>query len=289
MACLYLPFFDVSQLSLGTITITRTTFDPVVVTLNAITYDDANSDQSSIFQLSTFSDVAGNDPDYSTRFPTFAAASYYAALTQALTPLLIAEWSGDHQDFNIVLDNSTGKVTFSALVNFGVSWSTAAGRAMFGFQGNISQTASSYTGTYTPNYCIDCTLDAPSRLSALYEPDGLGSHAIADDGQGSMMARSSAPLYFDWYQEFESKFKTYRIGVAHGGGIGEDPSHPFSFQELFEHCRNGFPFLLRATGFTGKCFSFRTDGMSFHPERAGEGNDAQFHIPFRCVDHGFAS
>jgi hypothetical protein len=115
-----------------------------------------------------------------------------------------------------------------------------------------------------------------------YEPQSIANHLQTDAGEGFGISRSVSPVWRDWYQQFETKAKTYRVSADAGDTAGD---HPWTLQHLFEHCRGEYPFLV-VEGFNEsssiEVFALRTEGTPFVPQRAAPAWDAYFHVPFRC-------
>lgn len=278
MAVIYAPYFNAEQMSLGTITLARAGgySDAVVNMSTGVAGTDYDSATSRIFSH-LGGGIAGQDPDTTERFRNFSRNSYASALETSINVAAgIASWPGS---FTVAAPGSSGgyAIAYSGGANFSITWSATAGRNLLGFTGNQSG-AQSYTGSATPTYMVISTLDYPSNDTTNYEPEAIGNHSISDNGSGYGISRTTSPLYRDFSQEYETKAKTLRLSAS--------SSHPWTFQHLFEHCRGVWPFVLYIVDQRQEVFSFRTEGIPFHPERATPGNDAQFHIPFRCIAEG---
>ncbi len=286
---LYLAAFDVVEANsfygFGTLTVSTAGESDVVVTLGSVTATSVDGDAGAT-TFWTWDDATASCVDQSphaqTRFGSFAAITWAAALEDALQAAATAAgWAAKVP--SVSLSTTTGFYTFTvATVNSAWAWSTANGRALFGFSGN-SSSAASHVGTRTPLYAINPSLPSVSDPSLNYEPDAIGNRVASDNGAGFGLARRVSPLYRDWRQEYETKEKTMRLQAA--------STHPFTFQHLFEHCRGVYPFAVYDGGFhetesTAEVFTFREEGIPFVPERATPGNDAQLHVPFRCVVEG---
>lgn len=296
MGVLYLPFFDVSEVTdLGTITLATAGKSNVVVNVAALAataQDDAST--SSIFAHSLGSGLLSyifyptGLSDVALRFPLYAKSSLAQALDAAITAEANAQSWNSTGLIAISFSLTTGLYTFAySHATFSVTFSNTVTRNMFGFSGNQSG-GTSYTGTKTPLYCINSTLPDVSDESDLYEPDGIGNHVIADDGAGYGISRTTAPLYKDWWQTHEVRWK-----VARTNGVQPDQtSHPFTHQNLFDHCRGEWPFILYGADRDGdmyglpQIYSLRSDGISFKPERQVPGSGTQFKVPYRCVFEG---
>lgn len=286
---LYLAAFDIVAAnaihSFGTITLSTAGESDVVLTLGDITANNVdNVAGATTFWVWSSSDyyVQDQSPFAYTRFAHFSESTWAKAVDTALKAEAVTQgWAAKIP--SCTWSSATGFYTFAvATVNSAVAWSASSGRALFGFSGN-SATAASHVGTIMPMYVISPTLGSVSDPTLNYEPSAIGNRVAADNGAGFGLARRVSPLHRDWRQEYETKEKTMRLQAA--------AAHPWTFQHLFEHCRGRFPFLVYDGGFHDtetfpEAFTFRDDGIAFVPERATPGNDAQLHIPFRCVVEG---
>jgi hypothetical protein len=289
---LYLAAFDVIKENtlhgFGTITLTTAGETDVVVDLANITGTGADnvSGATTFWVYSSGEKYCVDQSRHAqTRFPRIAKSTWAKAVDTALKLEAVAEgWTTKVPACTFSL--TTGLYTFSvATVNSAIAWSTTGGRELFGFAGN-SSSAASHVGTLTPLFVISPTQAAISVVSesALnYEPSGIGNRITTDSGSGHGLARRVSPLYRDWQQEYETKEKTMRLQAA--------AAHPWTFQDLFEHCRGMFPFVVYDGGFhttedAGEVFTFRTDGIPFAAEPATLANHAQLHLAFRCIVEG---
>ena len=286
---LYTAAFDAveanARYGFGTLTVATAGETDVVLTLSSITSaDDDGTAGATTFWV--WEDASLHCVDHSpyeqTRYSHFSRKTWAEAIESALqTAATAAGWAAKIPavDFS----TTTGFYTFSvATVTSAWSWSTANGRALFGFTAN-SSTASTHTSTVTPLFIINPTLDSVSDPTTSYEPRSIGNRVVGDTGEGFGNARYVSPLYRDWVQQFETKAKSLRLHAA--------STHPWTFQDLHEHCRGVYPFIVYDGGFEDATtdpivFAFREEGIPFAPERATPGNDAQFHHAFKCIVDG---
>jgi hypothetical protein len=298
---LYMPFFDASDSDHGLTSITLSTAGEsnIVINLSAIVANDENSVSSSIFSHYHATDIESFDPEQTVRFAHFARSSYSVALEAAIRAAMTTGTWPSPSSFNCDFSYVTGLITMSYTQTFGVAWGSQWQNALLlGFTTpsilflpEDLTGASSYTAQAAPTFCINSTLSDVSYESGLYEPEGLGSHVINDTGGGNSIARTQAPQFNDWTQEFESYQKTYRVTAQ----TLLSPAATWTHQDLFRQCRRGFPFVLYGDDRTGvnntggEVYSLRSDGMSFHPARATPGSGTQFHIPYRCHLEGIAT
>lgn len=299
MGVLYMPFFDVTDSDIGLSSITFSTAgeSDVVINLSALRANDEDSNSSAIFSHYLHSNITSFDSFSVDRFTHYARSNFATALETAARAAMSA-WPTS-SNFNCDFSNVTGLITFSYSQNFGVSFGISWPNAlMLGFTTPDGfflpaalSGASSYTGQSSPTFCINSTLTDVSYESGVYEPDGLGNHVINDTGGGNSLARTQAPLYNDWEQEFESNAKTYRASAHYL----INPTATFPHQSLYEQCRKGFPFVLYGDDRVGvsngvaEVYSLRDDGMAFKPQRHTPGSGTQFRIPYRCHLEGIAA
>lgn len=273
---MYYAGFDVSTLSLGTLTLATAGKPNVVITLSSVTGQTTlGASTSKMFHGPADPVYTAQDGSGEQRLSDWAASNFADYLTNAMFIGATAQSWTSPAGLSCSINTSTGIITFSyASAVFSLTWSTTAGRQLCGFAGDQSG-AQSYVGTVVPTYCIAATLPAASNNTPNYEPAGIANRIYADDGQGFGMAREVSPVCRDWLQQFETKEKTFTANAA--------STHPWTYEALFKYCRGQWPFVV-VGGFGesfDEAFFFRSEGAVWRPERASEGNDAQFHIPFR--------
>lgn len=281
--CFYFAGFDVSLLTLGTMTIATAGESNAVVTLNGITGTAGDSSTSSLYSHTIgLSTIVGDDPDATARFQNWNANSFDTDLQTAMrAAATTASWATPN-GLSASYDSGTGLYTLGYTTTFSLTFSVAAGRNLLGYSGTQSG-GSSYLSDQTPTYVVAPTLtNGVSEPTSNYEPGNIASRATADDGTGYGISRTTSPLYRDWIQQYETRAKTLRLDVA--------STHPWSFQHLFEHCRTVYPVIVINGGFND-AFPYlagylREDGVQFKPERATPGNDLQWHIPFKIHVEG---
>jgi hypothetical protein len=296
---IYTAPFDMSVIGAGTMTILETGggASSAAITLATAAGTDGDGNTSNRFWHYTTSGtglrIYSESPTASLRHTSIVKDNLAYALQTAINTL----WT---PDIAIVFSNTTGKYTFSSASSFSITFDAAAELAgmpyLFGFTGDKT-TATSHTSDFVCKYAIIPTLTATSvtgeQAQAInYEPGGIGNHPIADDGTGYGIARTTSPLYRDWVQQYESKARCMRFANGLTSAYLPAQYTPsigyWTFQEMFEYCRGIWPFIV-SDGFGesyAEAFSFRTDGMSWSPDRASPGNDTAFHIPFRTVVDG---
>lgn len=281
---MYYASYDVALLALGNITLATSGKPNVVVNISAVTSTDAHSVASSLFLSHVHHGVTGEDPAASTRFAHYAQLAFSDALQAAIQTEATAQGWTSVGSIDVSVANATGIWTFTYGSAFTLAWSTAAGAHFMSFaSASTTSSATSHAGTITPTYAVSPTLDGVSDPSVDYEPSAIAERVVADSGDGFGISRSVSPLYRDWLQQYETKAKTLRRSA--------DSTHPWTLQDLFEHCRTAYPFVVEG-GFGSSAievFSLRSEGASWKPQRASPGNDTQFHVPFQTIVEGVTS
>lgn len=293
----YSAGFDVSQLTTGTLTVDPANGTAVVITMSDLTGNDRNSETSSLF---FHNDTLISDlwlPDYSlgaafgpdgTRLAKWVETPYADALEMAIqaAAILAGDWTAGAANFNVTIDSDTLAYTFAYAENFSLTWSSGNGRYFLGFGANQSG-ASSYSSSAAPFFTIAPSVPVAVEPTTIYEPEGVASLAIADNGSGFGIARTTAPLMLSWTQSFESKEKTLAQGAYPTG------TELFTHQHLRAHCRTVYPFAV----YDGFGDSFTSVFCRLTPEsshlnwrdiRATPGNDSQFHVPYEVYVEGWA-
>lgn len=284
---LYLPAFDVSKLALGTMTLATSGKPNVVIDLTALAYTagDGSGNSPVLFHYDAAADFGFVSQDKAAvpRRRDLALHAFDLVLETAIITGMVAQsWVTPILHTSYSFDITTGHYTISYnIANLSVTWSTTLGRQLCGFAANLSG-AQAYTGTITPYFAIAPTLLATSDNTPNYEPTGIASDCVADDGSGYGISREVAPTYRDWVQQYEIKAKSIRAAAV--------STHPYSFQALFEDCRTQYPIIVY-NGFGDtirEAFTLRAEGAQWSAEqfRAGRAIDFAFHIPFKTRVEG---
>lgn len=295
MGLLYLPFFKLTGLGLGTVTLDHASLPNVTVNVGNLVAPDADAVNSNIFNhygdAITTDRFYGTDPANTVLFRHYARQSLALALQTAIRAEMVVQGWTLSTGFSVTFSRTTGLYTFdhtSASRSFALIWSgSAKTRNLFGFAANTPD-QQTHTGTKTPLYCLNSTQPDCAEESPVYEPRGIGNHVLNDMGNGTGTARPAAPKYKDWVQVFETKLKTFRIF----GVDDDDTTHPYNHERLFEDCRGVWPFILYGTMREGGTFGvpqiyhLRDDGISFTPDRETPGAGNSFRIPYRCIFDG---
>lgn len=220
-------------------------------------------------------------PDVATSSPALtdlASSSLPVALRNALvTAATTASWPSP-SNINVQFSNTTMRYTFShsgALT--AVTFGNVKTRSLFGFGGNFSGSSASVVGDDLPDFIVEPTVDGASDVSPDYEPEAISNAAYSGGGRHYGMSRFDQPIYRDWVQKFETKGQTFRMFRS---GL-------YTLQDLFESCRSGKPFAVLNGFIDGDINAFYLREPEFAPVRASDGNDAQYHVPFKCVYAGF--
>lgn len=116
-----------------------------------------------------------------------------------------------------------------------------------------------------------------------YEPAGIATEAVADDGEGYMISRDTSELWSDWVQVAEVP-----TGPAAFADAGTPPRArhatalvPFTYQHAWVHSRKGnHPFAVIENGVTD-VHKLRADGASFNATRFGGERNGYWQIQFR--------
>lgn len=298
---LYTAAFDIvkanADTAFGTLTLASSGSTDIVLTIGSVTGTDNNGTTGATTfwiweDYSTSNPSAGRvfcqdqSPYAQTRYAHFSRTAWPGAVTIALRALATTAGDWGSKNPTCTFNTTTGVYTFSVSSGtISTTWSSAAGRRLFGFSGNGSA-AASHTGTRVPLFVVSPTLSYVSDPTPNYEPRGIGNHVTSENGQGFGLARYVSPLYRDWTQQFETYEKTMRLGASQSG------THPWTIQALFEHCRGRLPFLVGDGGFIDPetepaVFTFREEGIAFQPVPHTPGNFAQMYTPFKCVVQGF--
>lgn len=285
---MYLMPFDVrepqgqAQQSLGTLTLSTVGETDVVIDLTAVA-------SSGRYVYLHYNGVGGSgwciaadesgEPRLTKDFAEYGfdvalTAALQAAATTATWPNpsnLTASFRRDNTPIGYRLRYTGGTIT--------ATWSTDAGRALFGFSANVAVAAETLLADCVPTHCIVPTLLFASGDLLEYELDGTASHVIPEDnGAGTGTSSYNASVAMDFMQQFETRAKTKRLSAV--------TAHPESFERMVQYCRGERVFAVayhRSTSHGGRVFALRTEGTRWRPERAGTTNDAHFHVNFQTV------
>jgi len=276
--------------ALGTLTIANGVDTPVVVDLSTIGGTDFNGlSTQTVWHAPTGAYVVvGNDPFGSSRVPYIATGTFGYLVQAAINAGLTANgWSASDYQVQFLENNSGSPVAFYKFVYSSAhtyQFSSVAGAQLFGNNSTTVSASASIHFLNVPRFVVMPTTQficATRELTAFdYEPRGIGTLAIADDGSGYGIARTASPLYRDWMQQYNAPATAFR----------KLKTGRYSLQELFEDCRTILPFFVAHGQFASyaeyEVFRLRDAGCSWVPESASLANHAQIHIPFRTLSIG---
>ena len=254
MALTYYAGWDFERLDTMTLEITTNEPETLSVTYTSGTY--AHVDMSALTGTST----------------------YTAFITQLITTLNAeAINEGSTRTFNAsTFANGVYTITANTgTIQVTTNTSTAM-RRLLGFSSLPTSAAISATSDVRPYYLINPYITARSNVTDDYEGGEISYDAEADDGNSFGISRLTAPLYHDWVQGFESKEASFKNSAT--------AAVPFTYQHLFEHCRNVEPiWVLDSMGGSGTdnmAVKLRADGSVWRPQRVTADYDGQWNIPF---------
>ncbi len=299
-AAFHLPTLEAqSGGNLGNLVIKRSGNADLTVDLGGLSRADATGAQSQYFFHLPFNFVfefLRPDPSRGTAYPRYALRSLGSVLALALDAAAVsAGWAAGYSFtaanrtgfFESLSGVPTAKYRIAAGVSIQYQFTSIAGAWLFGASGiSLSSAATTHDLPYTPRFLVKpsrqrCSTPDEEFSGADYEPDEISTYAMADDGTGYGNARLAAPLYRNWVHQFETKAKTYRL-------LASATDDSWTFQDLFEHCRTVYPFVVAHGGFAShidyELFVLRES--SFKPRVASTANHAAWHIPFRCINAG---
>lgn len=221
----------------------------------------------------TFSTGVYAHLDYSTVAPTVTGA-FKAALQSEMDTI-----SGGAGTYSVTYTAATRKYTIAySAGNFSLAFSGAAGtiaKNVLGFTGNKSG-AATYDSDIAVYYAIAGTEGAQTEVYE-YEPGDIADVAEGDDGSTAMIARSTAPVYYDATIPYEPKAIVYTHHVV--------AANPWTWQMFFPHIRTGNHHFAMSDSGTGDItvHRMRKDGVSFAPElvTGDKAYQEYLHIPLR--------
>ncbi len=281
---------------LGTLTLAHSGETDIVIDLSTLvgTGGDGGSSQTFWHWFDT-SDVLtrGLDLDGSERFPYYSRQSLGKALATAVNA---ATTTGGHSwptsDFHALwLESQAGsavpfyKFTYGSAFTY--QFSTLAGSELFGLATTSVSSSANAHFLGTPRGVVFPALQAISVDNELegiiYEPRGVASSVVTDDGRVIGNSRYQASRYRDFWQQYNRKSDMNRADARAA-------SKWWSFEELFGELRSEYAFYIAHPQFGDAyeypVFSLRDDGNTWVPKRASVGNNAQLHVAFRCYALG---
>lgn len=242
----------------------------------SLVIDDTGTTDTIAFTEGTYAHVdmstplsdAGYGADLYTDFATALQTSLNASSNLAGT-------------YTVELTKSTLIYTISCDVNFSIRSSTnTVARQILGLNPlNLPTTAAtSYDATRTPYYAIEGAAGCRSSDSGLYEPDDIVDEDETEEGYAVSLGIGTSPKYLDFELMTEERASTFKHEAS--------SSTPWTFQHMFEHCRNVHPFQLEDDSDDMVLF-FRDSRAHFQPRRQASDWDAIWNIPFECRHIGY--
>jgi hypothetical protein len=198
-------------------------------------------------------------------------ASFAAALQNALNT---ASSSGAH---TVTFSEATGyTLAYSGStleLDFGTT-TAAEGvrmRQILGMSGDRTG-ATSYGSQVRPFYFAIPAVGGRSNVTDEYEPTGVASEAVADDGSAYVISRDTAETWFDWEQRAEDEGQVASV-AAFGEGTpvfarNATAAVPWSWQAAWLHMRAARHVLLvRDADGVDYIHDVRAEGLHFQPTR----------------------
>lgn len=284
---LYIAGFDRARLTLGTMTLSDGVNTDIVVDLDAI---------------------VGEKPDTintTTLFWHYGNATTLFQTEDAHQDFALPDWSYVPWGETVVLEiidqaTTNGWTAPSTLLsrfdltlaryfigyetggaNISITWSTAAGRALFGFATNVSGSAG-HTGTLVPTYVLQPNQPHVADPTPNTEAEGVGSAAFNAAGGGFSIARYRPILLRSWRQPWEPK-ALVRITEAAA-------SHPETHEGMRHYLRSGgYPVIVHDGGFgvsDAEAFMLAPDGLADTKDWAARQRASHLSVPYRCVVMG---
>ena len=195
---LVLAAFDITELSLGSITLTTAGKSDITVALSAMTAQTGDGER--ITGLWTHYDIGlgqtqGQDLDETvTCGDLFPVSAFDDALTALLqTAATSASWTTP-SSLGVVYIKVANRYAFTyGAATFTLEFTAAAGATLLGFSSLTYTAAASHGGEQAPNYTIECSLEQVSAVGGEdaknYEADTIATQSVASGGQLFGLAR----------------------------------------------------------------------------------------------------
>jgi len=216
-----------------------------------------------------------------TKFATTLAAALTAGSTGAggATTYTVT-WTQSTQSYQITSNTTPVTLSFTTVTT------AAEGTRMqhiLGMTGNRSG-GSSYSSQCRPYYSIVPVTAGRSNVDGDYEPDAIAQEQVADDGSAYAIAVSTSPKLQDWQQVGDQNSPSSAYTQAGLGTPVQKPyatsAVPWTWEDAFEHHRNGFDVIDVADSFDRLIVRMRGNKCSFHPQRMGGADYDLWRIPF---------
>lgn len=259
MALTYNAGWDFSRI--GSFVIEITTNEPVTFTTTISSGTYSHLDMQSILGSGNYDEFLN---------PLIAALNAAAA---AATP------TPSTRTFN---DSSYANGVYSIVANTGTIVATAntntVARRILGLSTIPTSAAISFASEVRPYYYLVPSVTARSNVTDDYEGGEIAWDGEADDGNSYGISRLTPPLYHDWVQAAEAKAACFKNSAT--------SSVPWTYQHLFEHCRNIEPIYVQdslgGSGTDDMIVKLRADSCKWKPRRVWADFDDRWDIPFNC-------
>lgn len=182
--------------------------------------------------------------------------------------------------YSVSFDSDTLLYTITCDEAFVITASTnQLATEILGFYSLPTSSATSHVSDTQANYAIK-GIRGGRQDDKPYEPDDIADEGEATDGLHYGFADLTPPKYRDWVIPMETLEKTRKEEVT--------GTELWSWEHLYEHCRNINPFLL-IDGAGSHVYYLRGKHAGFNPQRVRANYDGLWHIPFRCRVRGIWS
>lgn len=209
-------------------------------------------------------------------FPTVAwmdaytdfATALKAAMEAASSVNFTVSYDTANMTYNFQTNPAGGNITLTASTN-------SVMRNILGFNSLPTGPSASITSQIRPYYVIDPYTDGQSMVSPRRER-AIAADGEADAGAAYGVSATAYPIYFDFTQTMEPDEVVYSDRA--------DASVPWTYEHLFQHCRNVEPIYNVSTIDANATASYliRAEGSAFDPQRVTADYDGQWNIPFKC-------
>lgn len=275
----YYATFDARDLPSGDITLTKSGGGSITVTPRLLNNFNAYSAQTTFFNYLLSNTWHGFDLAGTSHLKALTQYTFFEALMLNLR--VAASFVGwpSPTTIDVIFNPATRRVTVSYPTGItNITFANAGLRRLFGFASDFSGSSTSVAGTQLPTYIVEPTIDGASSASIVFERAPVSSLAYSATGRSYSVARTVAPMYRSWVQQYETRAKVFQRFAA--GAPSE-----YTYQDLFEDCRTRLPFAVYE-GFndsTYSAYAFEKNEDSFRPMPAVPGSADQFHIQFRTL------
>lgn len=209
-------------------------------------------------------------------FSSYLGGSLYSAIQTDIQ----ADLDASSAPVSVSWDIATGAYTFTATggaseqvkVTFPVDNGT---KELLGFSGD-SSTAASVSSDQAALYWYLPT-GVESEVTEDYEPEDLIYVHRTQGGATHHITSAGVPVHHDFSLRMEAWADVFTWKADQDGG-GSHVGH--TLQEIFEHCRGKYPFLV-THDFGSAVHRFRPEEAFFEPERVHPEENTYWSVPFR--------